>query len=339
MAALPISTQLFFMKRLLLIVALASALAFGTMAHEFVRHKHLVEHVTSQGCAYCPWGDHVLELLGEMRSDIARVSIHGNQGASDVFRTFKSTALIGFLGAVSMPTACFDRTPCEGEFMQVVSAYPADQQAKAEFFSDQLDNNITTPVLADVVIDAVYNDTTRMLKVLVTGDVTDDFQSTFGNDVTLTVYLIEDSLVARQLNGTEWVEDFVHNNVFRDAMSNYQGDALKWNEAATHYANDYALTLKTAWSVQNMSVIAFVSRNTTAHRNVINCQMLQLRDLMQQPIVGDINGDGLVDIADVNAVINMMLGKVDKVDAADINSDSKVDISDVNSVINIMLGK
>lgn len=327
------------MKRLLLIVALASALAFGTMADEFVRHKHLVEHVTSQGCAYCPWGDHVLELLGEMRSDIARVSIHGNQGASDVFRTFKSSALIDFLGATAMPSAAFDRTPYQGALMQVVSAYPADHQAKAEFFSNQLDNNITTPVLADVVIDAVYNDTTRLLQVMVNGDVTDNFQSTFGNDVTLTVYLIEDSLVAQQLNGTEWVEDFVHNNVFRDAMSNYKGDALKWNETATHYANEYNLTLKTAWVVENMSVIAFVSRNTTAYRNVINCQMLHLRDLMQQPVLGDVNGDGQVDISDVNAVINMMLGKVDKVDAADINGDGNIDISDVNSVINIMLGK
>ena len=37
-------------------------------------------------------------------------------------------------------------------------------------------------------------------------------------------------------------------------------------------------------------------------------------------------GDGQVDIADVNAVINMMLGKVDKVDAADINGDGNIDI-------------
>ena len=56
-------------------------------------------------------------------------------------------------------------------------------------------------------------------------------------------------------------------------------------------------------------------------------------------IVGDVNGDGQVDISDVNAVINMMLGKAEVVPAADINGDGKVDISDVNGVINIMLGK
>ena len=43
--------------------------------------------------------------------------------------------------------------------------------------------------------------------------------------------------------------------------------------------------------------------------------------------------------ADVNAIINMMLGKVEAVPAADLNGDGNVDISDVNAVINLMLGK
>jgi hypothetical protein len=54
---------------------------------------------------------------------------------------------------------------------------------------------------------------------------------------------------------------------------------------------------------------------------------------------GDLNGDGQVDIADVNAVINMMLGKVSATPAGDVTGDDSVDIADVNAVINIMLGK
>lgn len=55
-------------------------------------------------------------------------------------------------------------------------------------------------------------------------------------------------------------------------------------------------------------------------------------------VAGDVNGDGAVDISDVNLVINVMLGKTSQ-PAADINGDGNVDISDVNAVINIMLGK
>lgn len=58
-----------------------------------------------------------------------------------------------------------------------------------------------------------------------------------------------------------------------------------------------------------------------------------------QGIVGDVTGDGKVDIADVNAVINIMLGKADRVDAADVTGEGDIDIADVNAVINIMLGK
>lgn len=56
---------------------------------------------------------------------------------------------------------------------------------------------------------------------------------------------------------------------------------------------------------------------------------------------GDVNGDGTVDIADVNALINVLVGKEDaaKYDGrAYINDDLVVDISDVNSLINLLLG-
>ncbi len=38
-------------------------------------------------------------------------------------------------------------------------------------------------------------------------------------------------------------------------------------------------------------------------------------------------------------VINLMLGKVEQTVAGDVTGDGKVDISDVNAVINVMLGK
>ncbi len=65
---------------------------------------------------------------------------------------------------------------------------------------------------------------------------------------------------------------------------------------------------------------------------------LHYRNGITDPVNGDINSDGMVDILDVNAVINNMLGENTEI-AADINNDGVVDIFDVNEVVNVMLGK
>ena len=55
---------------------------------------------------------------------------------------------------------------------------------------------------------------------------------------------------------------------------------------------------------------------------------------------GDLNGDGIVDVSDVNLMIDMVLGKSDlNYNTADLNADSTIDVSDVNALIDIVLSK
>ena len=64
--------------------------------------------------------------------------------------------------------------------------------------------------------------------------------------------------------------------------------------------------------------------------------------IIEGPKSCDLNGDGVVDISDLNIVINWMLGKGDTnvtFVQADVSDDGNVDISDINMVINTMLGK
>ena len=53
---------------------------------------------------------------------------------------------------------------------------------------------------------------------------------------------------------------------------------------------------------------------------------------------GDVDGNGSVGIEDVNAVINIMLGKAENA-VADVSGNGSVGIEDVNAIINLMLGK
>jgi hypothetical protein len=54
-------------------------------------------------------------------------------------------------------------------------------------------------------------------------------------------------------------------------------------------------------------------------------------------IKGDVNGDGEVNIADVNAVIDVILGSGSNT-FADVNKDGEINIADVNVIIDIILG-
>ena len=59
-------------------------------------------------------------------------------------------------------------------------------------------------------------------------------------------------------------------------------------------------------------------------------------------IVGDVTGEGDVDVSDVNAVINIILNKATQDDYpgnADVTGEGDIDVSDVNAIINIILGK
>ena len=56
----------------------------------------------------------------------------------------------------------------------------------------------------------------------------------------------------------------------------------------------------------------------------------------------DVNADGVLDVADVNVVINAMLGRVESDEllaASDVTDDGKADVADINVLINAMLGK
>ena len=60
----------------------------------------------------------------------------------------------------------------------------------------------------------------------------------------------------------------------------------------------------------------------------------------QNLLTGDVDGSGIVDVDDVNALINIILGfklTSDFVGVADLDGSGIVDVDDVNAIINIIL--
>ena len=61
-----------------------------------------------------------------------------------------------------------------------------------------------------------------------------------------------------------------------------------------------------------------------------------------KPLIGDVNGDKQVSIADVTMLVNIILGKTTEgynTKVADVNGDGVISIADVTALVNIILGK
>ena len=60
-----------------------------------------------------------------------------------------------------------------------------------------------------------------------------------------------------------------------------------------------------------------------------------------ETVRGDVNGDDVVDVDDLNIIINIMLRKAEFTEwpAADVDGNGTVDVDDMNAVINVMIKK
>lgn len=75
---------------------------------------------------------------------------------------------------------------------------------------------------------------------------------------------------------------------------------------------------------------------TAQYTDYCNIRTFVYRALMR----GDVNADGEMNIADVNTVIDMILGDSgDTYSLGDVNGDGEVNIADVNAVIDLILSK
>lgn len=234
----------------------------------FPRQKHLVEQLTSTYCRYCPLGNSMLSILTSQRDDVAWVGIHGNLGSGvDPFRSNQGDSLLVFLtgGSVSYPSGAFDRSTGWEDEVNIVSGLgysEAYHQLAADLlgsFLDYLSENL--PTVVEIKGDCLLNRETRMATVKIHGKISPDFDAMMGEDARLTVYLVEDSLVAKQLNGDEWISRYVHNGVFRMALGSVKGEDLK--REGGRYRNDYRFKIPNAYNLDHLRVVAFVSRPIT----------------------------------------------------------------------------
>ena len=105
----------------------------------------------------------------------------------------------------------------------------------------------------------------------------------------------------------------------------------------------------TGWKVdktdRNNRVTSEQHNNPIYTFSMPNCKSLALTALFESYVLGDVNRDGYVNITDVTALVDIVLGKVTlennpnnyDFDAADVDRNGEITITDVTALVNIVL--
>lgn len=237
--------------------------SFYVYSESLPRQMNLIEEYTSTLCGYCPLAHQLFEKWTESRNDLIVVANHNSgMGKFDPMITTESDMLASIFLGSGLPCASFNRYYNSDE--GAISIGMGYDSSYHDMLIDQMLNPFieqtnSIPTFAAVDLKADYNENTRQLNINVSGEAVADFKTFVGEDAVLTVYLLEDSIIASQrYSHTE--KDYVHNHVLRDVVSkNVFGDAINWTDD-THYSNDFTVTLDRSWNVKNMNVVAFISR-------------------------------------------------------------------------------
>ncbi len=224
------------------------------------RQKHLVEQFTSVTCTWCPTGSRLLKKLQEKRKDLAWIALHGPMGSPDPMQTNQSIAIMKALGANGYPMAAFNRTVIEGALTTAIAFKESAFEEGVQMFSnmfDQTDENLPAFVNIDIVAkaDKLANGSNQMV-VDVKGTGVKNAGG-FLKDYALYVYVTEDGIVSPQIDKGQKIKNYVHNNTFRQCLTNINGDNITWN--GDNFDKQFTYDIPAGYNASKMHVVAFVA--------------------------------------------------------------------------------
>lgn len=225
------------------------------------RQKQLIEQFTAVTCTWCPTGSRLLKQLQDNRHDLAWVALHGPMGSDDPFQTKQSIAIMKALGANGYPMAAFNRSLIEGELTTAIAFKEAAFSQAIEMFGkmfDQINNDLPAFVNLDVAakVDRTANEQNDQLIVDVKGTGVKN-AANFLKDYAIYVYVTEDGLVSPQIDKGKKIKNYVHNNTFRQCLTNIYGDNINWNN--DNFDQQFTYTIPAGYKAENMHVVAFVA--------------------------------------------------------------------------------
>ena len=127
----------------------------------------------------------------------------------------------------------------------------------------------------------------------------------------------------------------------------YKEDGVTVSTTA-YYLEDGNVKVKVANNGKNLGKLADEGVETITVTGIVNTnsdayQVKLVKDAVNAnaAVNADVNGDGVVDVADISTILTVMAGDTSKVSAeqADVNGDGNVDVADISTVLSVMAGE
>ncbi len=220
----------------------------------------VIEDFTGVKCTNCPQGHQIIEVLKAANPNrIIALAMHPKNSLGlpvalppsynvnpDLRNDKVQDLFANYFGQTSQPIAAIDRKVFPGETNILIDKGTWTNRANQEIA-------LTTPVNIDLTtsFDSISRELTIVTELHYTQNVTEENK--------MTIVLVENDIVASQVNGIVVDTFYKHKDVVRDFITDNRGDAVPVpHDAGRVIIKIYKTTLAAAWIPQNMKVVAYV---------------------------------------------------------------------------------
>lgn len=235
----------------------------------------VMEEFTGTKCPQCPQGHVLIKTLEDANPGrIAAMSIQvfnfsqGNPVDEPTIKTrhdnrTQTGTKIGdeVFGSISaMPTSGVDRTLVNGTMLLGRNDWTGAVTARLGL----------TPA-ANVAISSSYNASTR--QAIITVHVA--YTSAVAKGQNISVAIVENNIVDAQegVGADGYEQDYVHQHVFRDALTPPTGAAILTDKSVKQpgqvYERTFVYNVNPDWNPDNCEIVAFVSNNQGADKEIV----------------------------------------------------------------------
>lgn len=231
--------------------------------------RALIEKYTGAKCVNCPDGDEVVkQTINSYPGKAIAVAIEShtnfgnNYNGSPNLRCDDGIAWSEYYGAEQLPAALVSRTD-EAPFINM-----SDIPTKVGAITAQ-------PTKVAIAISNNQNEEKASIKVDL------EFVESVSEQLTLTLLIMEDSLLAKQSTNVApgYINDYPHNHMLRDVITDIWGADIDKAQVSGNAGEKKTATFEykvnNEWNKKNCHLVAFISDKATKKiLNVAECELV-----------------------------------------------------------------